>query len=58
MNDLSGWGCLSLLCLTPIITFTFGLMLGRDKLPFRIRVERTTAIERYEVDDGDATKWQ
>jgi hypothetical protein len=53
MNDFSGFGCLSLLCLTPIITFTLGVLIGKNKIPFRVRIERTgTDIEKYEVDDG------
>jgi len=51
MNDLSGMGCVSLLCLTPIITFTLGLLIGRNKLPFTVRIERNKRAE-YEVDDG------
>jgi hypothetical protein len=58
MSDFSGFGCLSLLCLAPVITFTLGLLIGRDKLPFRVRIERAgTAMQKYEVDDGE-TKWQ
>lgn len=56
MNDLSGLGCLAGLCLTPIIAFVVGIMVGRDKLPFRVRIERNARPE-FEVDDG-TPKWK
>ena len=53
MNDLTGLGCLGTICMLPVLTFALGVLIGKNKLPFRVRIERTgTEIEKYEVDDG------
>ena len=52
-NDLSGFLCLGSICLLPVVMFVLGLLVGGNRLPFRIRVEKNTQLaRRYEVDDG------
>lgn len=40
--------CGGLWCLMPLITFSVGLALGRQKLPYRIKLERV----EYAAQDG------
>lgn len=55
-SDFSGFLCLGSLCLAPLVTFALGLALGKNKLPFRVRIERNTQLARYEVDDGETER--
>lgn len=50
MNEFSGMLCLGSIFLAPVFTFVLGILVGRDKLPFKIRIERNEAV-RYKVED-------
>ena len=50
MGELSGMLCLGSILLAPVVTFALGVLVGRDKLPFKIRIERNAAV-RYKVED-------
>ena len=56
MTDLWGYLCVGVLCLLPPSMFVLGFLIGRDRLPFRVTVERNRAA--YEVDDGTPVNWQ
>ena len=56
MNDMSGFLCLGSICLLPVVMFVAGLLVGGNRLPFRVRIERNQRNE-YEVDDG-SPEWK
>ena len=51
MTDLSGFLCLGSILLVPIVAFVVGFLVGRDKLPFKIRIERNRRA-RFAVEDS------
>lgn len=57
MNDLTGFGCLGAVCLAPVVMFVVGLLIGGNKLPWRVRIEKN-AREKYEVDADGTPEWK
>lgn len=55
-SDLSGFLCLGSLCLLPIVMFVVGVMVGGNRLPYRVRLERNQR-PKFEVDNGE-TEWK
>lgn len=53
-NDLSGMLCLGSIFLVPVVTFVFGLLIGGNKLPFRVRIEKNIR-RQFGVDDDSPT---
>ncbi len=50
-GQAGGFLCLGSICLAPVVAFVVGLLIGKNKLPFRVRIERNESSP-YEVDDG------
>lgn len=51
MNDSwLGFGCLGAVCLAPIVTLVVGFLIGRNKLPWSVKIERNQG-EKYAVED-------
>lgn len=50
MNEWFGMLCLGSIVLLPMATFVAGFLIGRNKLPFTIRIERNN-VEKYVVED-------
>jgi hypothetical protein len=47
MGNIWGTVCLGAFLFAPIITFVVGYLIGADKLPYKLRIERN---KKYEVD--------
>jgi len=55
-SALSGFLCLGSLLLAPIFTFVVGVLAGRHKLPWTIKIERTKPAFDIEVSNGDSER--
>lgn len=51
MDSWVGFGCLGAVCLAPIAALVAGYLLGKNALPFSIRIERNHNDDRFAVDD-------
>ncbi len=40
MENASVYGCMSVICLAPIIMFALGIAIGSGRIPYRIRIEK------------------
>ncbi len=58
MENIGGFLCLGSILLAPLVTFVVGLLIGGNKLPFKVRIERNNTQKQYEVDDGTPVEWQ
>ena len=52
VNELTGFLCLGGLLLFPVLTFVFGFLAGRNRLPWSIKIERNRPQTTYVVEDG------
>lgn len=53
MNELNGMLCLGGILLAPLFAFVFGFLLGRNRLPYTVKIERTRKEPEYVVEDGN-----
>lgn len=51
MNEFSGMLCLGSILLAPLIMFVLGFLLGRNRLPFTVKIERTRKPPEFVVED-------
>jgi len=52
MNEWTGLLCLGSILLAPVAAFVVGFLAGRNRLPYKIKIERNRA-ETFAVDDGN-----
>jgi len=52
MNEFSGMLCLGGVLLAPLFAFVFGFLLGRNRLPYTVRIEKRKQ-DAYAVDHGE-----
>lgn len=50
MNDFTGFLCLGSILLAPVVAFVVGFLAGRNKLPWRVRIERNRQ-ERFVTEE-------
>ena len=53
---LTGFLCLGSIVLAPLFTFVIGFLIGRNRLPWTIKIERTQP--KYDVEVGNGSQWQ
>lgn len=51
MKDFWSYFCLGGVCISPLMTFLLGFVIGKNGVPFRLRLERVTDPGHYAVDD-------
>lgn len=57
-GQAGGLLCLGSICLAPLVAFVVGVLVGKNKLPFRVKIERNESTTAFEVDDGTTAKWK
>ena len=55
-SAFSGFLCLGSVILVPIVTFVVGFLAGRNRLPFKITIERNKP--KFDVEVGNGTHWE
>jgi len=58
MNEFSGFLCLGSVLLVPISCLVIGYLVGANRLPFRIHIERNKRTRFAVEDDHDRADWK